>query len=107
VVEPNVLAMATFGTGELMTTKPYVAGSAYIDRMSDYCRECRFDPKTTCPITRLYWNFLSENAERLKDNLRIAMPLRSLAKRSAAERAKDAATAARVRAALANGTIVG
>ena len=107
VVEPNVMAMATFGTGELMTTKPYVAGSAYIDRMSDYCRECRFDPKTTCPITRLYWNFLSENAERLKDNLRIAMPLRSLAKRSAAERAKDAATAARVRAALANGTIVG
>lgn len=103
VVEPNVLAMATYGTGELMTTKPYVAGSAYIHRMSDYCAGCRFDPAKDCPVTRLYWNFLAENAERLAGNQRIAMPLRSLAKRSATERAADAATARRVREALANG----
>ena len=54
VVEPNVLAMATYGTGELMTTKPYVAGSAYIHRMSDYCRQCRFDPATDCPVLRRF-----------------------------------------------------
>lgn len=37
VVEPNVLAMGTYAAGEVMTTKPYVSGSAYIDRMSDHC----------------------------------------------------------------------
>jgi deoxyribodipyrimidine photolyase-related protein len=106
VVEPNVLAMATYGTGELMTTKPYVAGSAYIHKMSDYCRQCRFDPAKDCPVTRLYWNFLAENAERLAGNQRIAMPLRSVAKRSVRERQLDAATAQRVRDALANGRTI-
>ena len=103
VVEPNVLAMATYGVGELMTTKPYVAGSAYIDRMSDYCSGCAFDPKTTCPVTRLYWAFLARNAERLAGNQRIAMPLRSCQKRAAGERARDAATRAWARRELAAG----
>lgn len=56
--EPNVIAMATYGVGDLMTTKPYVSGAAYIDRMSDYCRGCRFDPKSDCPLTPIYWAFL-------------------------------------------------
>ena len=33
VVEPNVLGMGTFALGTAMMTKPYVAGSAYINRM--------------------------------------------------------------------------
>ena len=40
VVEPNVLGMGTFGVGELFTTKPYVSGSAYINKMGDYCKGC-------------------------------------------------------------------
>ena len=103
VVEPNVLAMASYGVGELMTTKPYVAGSAYLDRMGDHCDGCAFDPKTTCPITRLYWAFLARNAERLAGNQRIAMPLRSVAKRAADERARDAQVAEWVTATLARG----
>ena len=90
VVEPNVLAMATYGAGDLMTTKPYISGSAYLDRMSDYCASCRFDPKSTCPVTRLYWAFLGRHEAQLAGNQRIAMPLRSLAKRSPEERARDA-----------------
>ena len=89
VVEPNVLAMATFGAGDLMTTKPYVAGSAYIHRMSDYCGGCGFDPKSTCPITRLYWAFLGRHEAQLSGNMRMAMPLRSLEKRAPEERARD------------------
>lgn len=103
VVEPNVLAMASYGVGDLMTTKPYVAGAAYIHRMSDYCRDCAFDPKTTCPVTRLYWRFLAENQHRLAGNPRMAMPLRSAAKRTATVRRLDAATAAWARSTLARG----
>jgi len=103
VVEPNVLAMASYGVGDLMTTKPYVSGGAYIAKMSDYCKTCAFDPKKTCPITRLYWAFLARNAERLAGNMRIAMPLRSLKKRAEAERRLDSEIASRVRRDLAAG----
>lgn len=103
VVEPNVLAMASYAVGDLMTTKPYVAGSAYLARMGDACGDCAFDPKTTCPITRLYWAFLARHAGRLAGNQRLAMPLRSVARRSAEERARDAATLDWVRATLARG----
>ncbi|MGE0491011.1 MAG: cryptochrome/photolyase family protein [Vulcanimicrobiota bacterium] len=103
VVEPNVLGMGTYAVGELMTTKPYISGAAYIHRMSDYCQRCRFDPKKDCPITRLYWAFLGRHAERLEGNFRLAMPLRSLAKRSAANKAKDAETFERVLATLQAG----
>ena len=89
VVEPNVLGMGTFGLGDLFVTKPYVSGAAYIDRMSDYCGACAFSPKKDCPITSLYWGFLDRNAKHLEGNPRVAMPLRTLAKRSASKRSHD------------------
>ena len=82
VVEPNVLGMGTFAVGDLMTTKPYVAGSAYIDRMGDYCRSCAFDPKKNCPIRSLYWAFFERHRDTLKGNPRLSVPLASSAKRS-------------------------
>jgi deoxyribodipyrimidine photolyase-related protein len=103
VVEPNVLGMGTFGVGELFTTKPYVSGSAYIDRMSDYCKDCAFHPKKTCPITRLYWAFMERQSERLAGNMRIGMPLRNVAKRKTADKELDRATFDVVRDMLARG----
>lgn len=76
VVEPNVLGMGTFALGDLFTTKPYVSGAAYIDRMSDYCGECSFSPTRDCPITSLYWDFLDRNEASLRGNPRLSMPLR-------------------------------
>lgn len=96
VVEPNVLGMGTFAVGDLMTTKPYIAGAAYLHRMSDYCGGCAFNPRRNCPLTRLYWAFLARHAERLAGNPRLALPLRAAAQRSAAERAADARVFARV-----------
>ena len=103
VVEPNVLGMGTFGTGEVMTTKPYVSGSAYIHKMSDYCGDCAFHPKKTCPITSMYWDFLDRNQEALADNRRMKLPLASLNKRSAEKRTADAAVAEHVRETLQAG----
>ena len=89
VVEPNVLGMGTFAVGDLFTTKPYVSGAAYIHKMSDYCGHCAFSPKRDCPITSLYWAFLDRNEPQLRGNPRLAMPLRSLARRGSRRREHD------------------
>ena len=83
VVEPNVLAMGTFSVGPLMTTKPYVSGAAYINRMSDFCSACAFNPQKNCPITALYWAFLGRHRAQLEDNPRMRLILSSLARRTA------------------------
>lgn len=80
---PNTRGMATFADGGIVGSKPYAASGAYIDRMSDYCGGCRYDVKAksgegACPFNRLYWGFLERNQKRLRDNVRLAMPYRTL-----------------------------
>jgi deoxyribodipyrimidine photolyase-related protein len=104
VVEPNVLAMGTFATGPVMTTKPYVSGAAYISRMSDYCTHCAFDPKRTCPVTRLYWDFLSRQADVLADNPRMRIVLNSLKKRAPEQKVRDRVVADWAISGLTNGS---
>jgi deoxyribodipyrimidine photolyase-related protein len=103
VVEPNVHGMGTFGVGDLLTTKPYVAGSAYIDRMSDYCGGCRFDPKTTCPLTPMYWAFLGRHGDALAKVDRMKLPMIAESRRSAEQRRADAEVYERTASALARG----
>ncbi len=80
---PNVHGMALFADGGVFGSKPYAASGAYIDRMSDYCDGCAYDPKLkagpkACPFNYLYWNFLAENEAKLARNPRMAMPYRTL-----------------------------
>jgi len=103
VVEPNVLGMGTFAIADLITTKPYVAGAAYLHRMSDYCRECRFDPKSSCPFTPLYWAFLGRHEAKLRHNDRLKLVLAALRKRPAHRRRRDAQVFEHVRSALRDG----
>jgi deoxyribodipyrimidine photolyase-related protein len=103
VVEPNVHGMGSFGVGDLMTTKPYVAGSAYINKMSDYCGGCRFDPKTTCPLPSLYWAYLGRHRTELGRVNRMKLPIAAEAKRSSAQKTADAETFTRVSETLACG----
>jgi deoxyribodipyrimidine photolyase-related protein len=103
VVEPNVLGMGSFALGDLFTTKPYVCGGAYIDRMSDHCGACAFSPERDCPLTSLYWAFLARHRERLGGNPRLALPYRQLARRGDTRRREDARVFAWARDTLARG----
>ncbi len=80
---PNTLGMALYGDGGLLASKPYAAGGKYIDRMSDYCRHCRYNVRQNtgddaCPFNALYWHFLMRHRERLGGNHRLRMPYRNL-----------------------------
>ena len=85
VVEPNVLAMGTYGW-DGMTTKPYVSGSAYLEKMGDSCGACRFTPGKDCPIGPMYWAFLARNEGALCDNPRMKLPLASARNRTDAQK---------------------
>ena len=83
VEAPNTHGMALYADGGLLASKPYAASGKYIDRMSDYCKGCRFDVRetlgeTACPFNALYWDFLARHEDRLGRNPRLANPYRTL-----------------------------
>ncbi|MBF8223877.1 cryptochrome/photolyase family protein [Halomonas sp. 328] len=88
---PNTLGMVLHADGGLMGSKPYCASGKYIDRMSDHCRHCRYDPKRltgthACPLNSLYWHFLMRHREPLADNPRMRLIYAGLARMSEAKR---------------------
>jgi deoxyribodipyrimidine photolyase-related protein len=87
---PNTLGMSQFGDGGVMASKPYCATGAYIDRMSNACRSCRYSPKVAtgpeaCPFTTLYWDFLARHERLLAGNQRMTMQLKNLGRKDKAE----------------------
>lgn len=108
VMGPNVMGMGLWADGGRMSTKPYVSGGAYIDRMSDYCGGCRFAPTKragddACPFSTLYWAFLDRHRDLLAPNGRMARQYHTL------DRLRDLpevrARAAEVIAAIAEGRL--
>lgn len=87
---PNTLGMALFGDNGTVASKPYAASGKYINRMSDYCRHCVYDPRQTtgdkaCPFNALYWDFLDRNRDQFGNNQRMKLVLGNL-RRMATER---------------------
>lgn len=102
---PNVLGMSQYGDGGLVGTKPYCASGNYINKMSDYCGSCRYDPRKAtgehaCPFTTLYWDFLSRHHRRFAGNRRMTMQLRNLERKEAAEVREIRGHADRLRATM-------
>lgn len=99
---PNTLGMSQHADGSLMASKPYAASGKYIQRMSDYCRECRYDPAQStgdraCPFTTLYWDFLIRHEKKLAGNRRMRFQLHNLQRLDSGQRQQIRREASRVR----------
>ena len=75
VMVPNVYGMSQFSDGGIFSTKPYISGSNYIKKMSDY------KSNTWCEIwDGLFWKFISDNKSYFQKQYRLAMLTRNLDK---------------------------
>jgi deoxyribodipyrimidine photolyase-related protein len=80
VMVPNIIGMATHADGGLLMTKPYAAGGAYLNKMTQSCKGCKYDPKKrvgedACPFTTLYWDFLDRHRDRFVKNHRMSQQI--------------------------------
>ncbi|GAA4023043.1 cryptochrome/photolyase family protein [Allokutzneria multivorans] len=83
VMPVNVVGMSQHADGGVMATKPYLSGGAYVNRMSDHCSTCPYDPRKrlgdeACPFTAGYWAWLHGNARELSGNHRMTRALSGL-----------------------------
>ncbi len=68
VMVPNVYGMSQYADGGLMSTKPYISGSNYVLKMSNY-------PKGEwCEVwDALFWRFIHKHYEAFSKNPRMSM----------------------------------
>jgi len=77
VMVPNVYGMSQFADGGIMSTKPYINGSNYILKMSNYSRGSWCNKWDA-----LYWNFIDEHRSFFQKNPRMAMMVKLYDKKS-------------------------
>ena len=90
---PNTLGMSQFGDGGLLASKPYASSGSYINKMSDYCKNCNYsvnkkEGQDACPFNYLYWDFIGRHSARFKSNPRMAMMVSSYGKFSDSKKAQ-------------------
>jgi deoxyribodipyrimidine photolyase-related protein len=83
VMPTNVIGMSQHADGGKLATKPYASGGAYINKMSDHCADCAFDPKKrlgedACPFTAGYWAFVNRHRDLLAKNNRTQRAVSSM-----------------------------
>ena len=83
VMQTNVIGMGLFADGGKLASKPYAASGSYINRMSSYCKGCRYSVKErsgpqACPFNSLYWDFLARHSASLGRNPRMALVMKQL-----------------------------
>ena len=102
VMVPNVIGMSLHADGGYVGTKPYAASANYINKMSNYCSNCKYSPRETigesaCPFNSLYWDFVDRNEERFSHNQRMTMMLLGLHRKSPEARAAIKASASQIK----------
>lgn len=76
VMVPNVYDMGQYADGGIFATKPYISGSNYIFKMSDYKKgdwSKKWDD--------LYWNFIEKHAKAFSKNPRMSLIVSLLGRR--------------------------
>ena len=73
VMGPNVYGMGLFSDGGVFATKPYLCGSNYLLKMSDYGKGEWCDT-----VDGLYWRFIDKHREFFAGNPRLAVMPRTL-----------------------------
>ena len=76
VMAPNVYGMSQFSDGGIFATKPYIGGSNYILKMSNYSKSGEWPDM----VNGLYWRFIYVNRETFIKNPRMSMMVRTLDK---------------------------
>ncbi|MEB3278722.1 MAG: cryptochrome/photolyase family protein [Lyngbya sp.] len=87
VMQTNVIGMGLFADGGILASKPYAASANYVNKMSDYCKACVYNPRSrtgekACPLNIFYWNFLDRHREKLQSQGRMNLVLAHLDKMS-------------------------
>jgi len=90
---PNTLGMALFADGGIVGSKPYAASGNYINKMSNFCQDCRYNVKEklseqACPFNYLYWAFLIRHEKKLANNMRMKFAYQHIKKLSESEKQK-------------------
>jgi len=95
VMVPNVYGMSQFADGGLFVTKPYISGSNYIRKMSDWKKG------DWCPVwDGLFWTFIEDHRDFFDSNFRLKMMVRNLDKMDQEKRSGHRKTADAFRSAL-------
>jgi len=105
---PNVIGMSQYADGGFMASKPYIASGKYIQRMSNHCAGCRYDPAVAtgpkaCPFTTLYWDFLDRHEPRFAAHPRLKPQVMNVQRKKPAEREALRREAALLKRRLAGG----
>lgn len=74
----NVFGMSQFSDGGLIVTKPYIASSNYIKKMSDY----KFNNNWSQILDSLFWRFVHKNKVFFNKNPRLGILVSNLSRKS-------------------------
>ena len=88
VMGPNVFGMGLYSDGGIFATKPYICGSNYLLKMSDYGKGPWCDV-----VDGLYWRFIGKHRDFFASNPRLALMPRALDRLSAERRSRIFAAA--------------
>jgi deoxyribodipyrimidine photolyase-related protein len=74
VMVPNVQGMSQYADGGNIATKPYISGGNYLQKMGNWWPSLEEAKKSD--FNTLYWAFLYNHRDKLKDNFRMGMVLK-------------------------------